>query len=49
MVNILGANLADMQLIINEIKKFNFLCVTDVVSKWTWVISLKNKKERMKR
>ena len=40
--NICGANLADMQLISNFDKGFRFLlCVTDIFSKYAWVVPLK--------
>ena len=43
--NIWGADLADMQLISKFNKAFRFLlCVVDIFSKYTWVVSLKNKK-----
>ena len=41
-LNILGADLADMQLISN--KGFRFLlCVLDIISKYAWVVPLKDK------
>ena len=43
--NILGADLADMQLISKFNKEFLFLlCVIDIFSKYAWVVSLKDKK-----
>ena len=43
--NILGADLADMQLIRKFNKGFRFLlCVIDIFSKYTWVVPLKDKK-----
>ena len=40
-----GADLADMQLISKFNKGFRFLlCVTDIYSKYTWVIPLKDKR-----
>ena len=43
--NILGADLADMQLKSNFNKGFRFLlCAIDIFSKYTWVVSLKDKK-----
>ena len=43
--NIWGADLADMQLISKFNKGFRFLsCVTDIFSKYAWVILLKDKK-----
>ena len=43
--NILGANLADMQLTSKFNKRFRFLlCVVDIFSKFAWVVPLKNKK-----
>ena len=43
--NILGADLADMQLISKFNKGFRFLlCVINIFSKNAWVVSLKNKK-----
>ena len=43
--NIWGADLADIQLISKFNKGFRFLfCVTDISSKYTWVIPLKYKK-----
>ena len=43
--NIWGADLADIQLICKFNKGFKFLlCVTDIFSKYTWVIPLKDKK-----
>ena len=42
--NIWGAILTDMQLIINFEKGFRFLlCVTDIFSKYAWIIPLKDK------
>ena len=42
--NIWGADLADMQLISKFNKIFRFLlCITDIYSKYTWVIPLKDK------
>ena len=43
--NILGADLADMQLISKLNKGFRFLlCVIDIFSKYAWVVPLKDKK-----
>ena len=43
--NISGADLADMQLIIKFNKALIFLlCVIDILSKYAWVVSLKDKK-----
>ena len=43
--NIWGADLADMQLISKFNKGFRFLlCVIDIFNKYTWVVSLKDKK-----
>ena len=43
--NILGADLADMQLISKFNKEFLFLlCVIDIFSKYAWVVPLKDKK-----
>ena len=43
--NILGADLADMQLIRKFNKGFRFLlCVIDIFSKYAWVVPLKDKK-----
>ena len=43
--NILGADLADMQLISKFNKRFRFLlCVIDIFSKYAWVVPLKDKK-----
>ena len=43
--NIWGADLADMQLISKVNERFRFLCcVIDVLSKYAWVVSLKDKK-----
>ena len=43
--NIWGVDLADMQLLSKFNKGFRFLlCVIDIVSKYTWVIPLKDKK-----
>ena len=43
--NIWGADLADMQLISEFNKGFRFLlCVTDIFSKYAWVVLLKDKK-----
>ena len=43
--NIWGIDLADMQLISKFKKGFRFLlCVTDIQSKYAWVILLKHKK-----
>ena len=43
--NILGADLADMQLISKFNKGFRFLlCVIDIFSKYAWVVPLKDKK-----
>ena len=43
--SIWGADLADMQLINNFNKGIRFLlCVTDIFSKYAWVINLKDKK-----
>ena len=44
MDNILGTDLADMQLVSTLIKDLD-LCVIDIYSKYTWVIPLKVKKE----
>ena len=42
--NILGADLADMQMISKFNKGFRFLlCVTDTYSKYPWVVPLKDK------
>ena len=42
--NIWGADLADMQLISKFIKGIRFsLCFIDILSKYTWVIPLKDK------
>ena len=44
--NIWGADLADMHLISKFNKGFRFLlCVTDIFSKYAWVIPLKDKKD----
>ena len=41
-----GTDLADMQLIIKFNKGIRFiLCVTDIFSKYAWVIALKDKKD----
>ena len=43
--NIWGADLADMQLISRYNKGIRFLlCVTDIFSKYAWVVPLKDKK-----
>ena len=43
--NIWGADLADMQLLSKYNKGIRFLlCVIDIFSKYTWVITLKDKK-----
>ena len=43
--NIWGADLADMQLISKFNKGFRFLlCVIDILSKYAWVVPLKDKK-----
>ena len=43
--NIWGADLADMQLISKFNKGFRFLlCVTDIFSRYAWVVRLKDKK-----
>ena len=43
--NIWGADLADMQLLSRYNKGIRFLlCVTDIFSKYTWVVPLKDKK-----
>ena len=43
--NIWGGDLADMQLMSKFNKGFRFLlCVTDICSKYVWVIPLKDKK-----
>ena len=43
--NILGADLADMQLLSKFNKGFRFLlCVIDIFSKYAWVVPLKDKK-----
>ena len=43
--DILGADLANMQLISKFSKEFRFLlCAIYIFSKYTWAISLKNKK-----
>ena len=43
--NILGVDLADMQLLSKFNKRFRFLlCVIDIFSKYAWVIRLKDKK-----
>ena len=43
--NIWGVDLADMQLLSKFNKGFRFLlCVTDIFSKYPWVIPLKDKK-----
>ena len=43
--NIWGVDLADMRLISRYNKGFRFLwCVTDIYSKYAWVIPLKDKK-----
>ena len=42
--NIWGADLADMQLMSKFKKGFRFLlCVTDIFSKYAWVVPLKDK------
>ena len=41
----MGADLADMQLISKFNKGFRFLlCVIDILSKYSWVVPLKDKK-----
>ena len=46
MDNIWGADLADMQLIGTLNKGITFLlCVTDIYSKFAWVIPVKDKKK----
>ena len=41
-----GADLADMQLISKFNKRFRFLlCITDIFSKYAWVVLLKDKKD----
>ena len=43
--NVWGADLADMQLLSKFNRGFRFLlCVTDIFSKYAWVVSLKDKK-----
>ena len=43
--NILGDDLADMQLISKFNKRFRFLlCLIDIFSKYAWVVPLKDKK-----
>ena len=43
--NIWGADLTDMQLISKFNKRFRFLlCVIDIISKYAWVVPLKDKK-----
>ena len=43
--NIWGADLEDMQLISKFNKGFRFLlCVVDIISKYAWVVPLKDKK-----
>ena len=43
--NIWGADLADMQLISKSNKGFRLLlCVIDILSKYAWVVPLKDKK-----
>ena len=43
--NVLGTDLADMQLISKVNKGFRFLlCVIDIFSKYAWVVPLKDKK-----
>ena len=43
--NICGADLADLQLISKFNKGIRFLlCVIDILSKYTWVVPLKDKK-----
>ena len=43
--NVWGADLADMQLISKFNKGFRILlCVTDIYSKYAWVVPLKHKK-----
>ena len=43
--NIWGADLADMQLISKFNKGFRFLlCIIDILSKYAWVVPLKDKK-----
>ena len=44
--NIWSVDLADMELISNFNKWFHFLlCVTDIYSKYAWVVPLKHKKD----
>ena len=44
--NIWGADLADMQLLSKYNKGIRFLlCVTDIFSKYAWVVPLKDKKK----
>ena len=44
--NIWAADLADMQLISKSNKGFTFLlCVIDILSKYAWVVLLKDKKD----
>ena len=41
----MGTNLADMQLISKSNKRIRYLlCVIDIISKYAWVIPLKDKK-----
>ena len=42
--NIWGIDLADMQLLSKFNMRFRFLCVFDILSKYAWVIPLKDKK-----
>ena len=42
--NIWGVDLADMQLLSKFNKRYRFLCVIDIFSKYAWVILLKDKK-----
>ena len=43
--NIWGADLADMELLSKFNKGFRFsLCITDIYSKYAWIVPLKDKK-----